>query len=57
MKADAFAHEINVGQAWMRGACPICRVLTEFQSAPAEICTGGGILGRAAEFLVSQQGL
>jgi hypothetical protein len=57
MKADAFAHEINVGQAWMRGACPICRVLKEFQSAPAEIRTGGGILGRAAEFIVSQRGL
>jgi len=45
MKADALAHEINVGQASMRGACPICRVLKEFQSAPAEIHSSGGILG------------
>jgi len=30
MKAAAFAHEINVGQAWMRGACSICRLLKEF---------------------------
>jgi hypothetical protein len=36
MKADALSHEINVGQALARGACPICRVLKEFQSALAE---------------------
>jgi hypothetical protein len=57
MKAGALAQEINLGQALMRGACPICRVLKEFQSALAEMHTGGGILGRAAEFLVSQRGL
>jgi hypothetical protein len=57
MKAAAFAHEINVGQAWMRGACPICRVLKEFQSALAVIHTGGGILGRVAEILASKRGL
>lgn len=36
MKADALAHEISVGQALVRGACPICAVLKEFQSALAE---------------------
>jgi hypothetical protein len=36
MKADAFVHEINVGQALVRGACPVCGVLKEFQSALAE---------------------
>ena len=36
MKADAFAHEISVGQALVRGACPVCGVLKEFQSALAE---------------------
>ena len=36
MKADALAHEISVGQALVRGACPICGVLKEFQSALAE---------------------
>jgi hypothetical protein len=36
MKAAALAHEINVGQALVRGACPICCVLKEFQSALAE---------------------
>jgi hypothetical protein len=39
----------------MNGACPICRVLKEFQSALAEIHTGGGILGRADEILASQR--
>jgi|HubBroStandDraft_2_1064218.scaffolds.fasta_scaffold13054_3 hypothetical protein len=57
MKADAFEHEINVSQASMRGAYAVCRVLKEFQSALAVIHTGGGILERAAEFLVSQRGL
>ena len=36
MKADALAHEINIGQAMVRGACPICGVLKEFQSVLAE---------------------
>jgi hypothetical protein len=36
MKADALAHEISVGQALVRGGCPICGVLKEFQSALAE---------------------
>jgi predicted unusual protein kinase regulating ubiquinone biosynthesis (AarF/ABC1/UbiB family) len=36
MKADALAHEISVSQALVRGACPICGVLKEFQSALAE---------------------
>jgi len=36
MKAAALAQEINVGQALVRGACPICCVLKEFQSALAE---------------------
>ena len=36
MKADATIHELNVGQALVRGACPICGVLKEFQSALAE---------------------
>ena len=36
MKADALAHEISVGQALVRGACPVCGVLKEFQSALAE---------------------
>jgi hypothetical protein len=36
MKAAALAHEISVGQALVRGACPICGVLKEFQSALAE---------------------
>jgi hypothetical protein len=57
MKAGALAYEIDLGPALVRTACPICRVLKEFQSALAEMHTGGGILGRAAEFLVSQRGL
>jgi len=36
MKADALAKEIHVGQALVRGACPICAVLKDFQSALAE---------------------
>jgi hypothetical protein len=36
MKADALAQEISVSQALVRGACPICGVLKEFQSALAE---------------------
>lgn len=36
MNADALVHEINVGQAFVRGACPICGVLKEFQSTLAE---------------------
>lgn len=36
MKADATIHERSVGQALVRGACPICGVLKEFQSALAE---------------------
>jgi hypothetical protein len=36
VKADALAHEISVGQALVRGACPVCGVLKEFQSALAE---------------------
>lgn len=36
MKADSLAKEINVGQALVRGACPICSVLKDFQSALAE---------------------
>jgi len=30
VKAEASANEINAGQAWMKGACPICRLLKEF---------------------------
>ena len=36
MKADATIYELSVGQALVRGACPICGVLKEFQSALAE---------------------
>jgi hypothetical protein len=36
MKAAAAAHELSVGQTLVRGACPICGVLKEFQSALAE---------------------
>ena len=57
MKAGALAYEINLGQALVRRLFPICRVLKELQSALAEMHTGGGILGRAAEFLVSKRGL
>lgn len=36
MTADAVAHEVDVGQALVRGACPVCAVLKDFQSALAE---------------------
>jgi hypothetical protein len=36
MKADALAHETSVSQALVKGACPICGVLKEFQSALSE---------------------
>ena len=36
MKVVALAHEINVSQALVRGACGVCGVLKEFQSALAE---------------------
>ena len=36
MKADALANEFSVSQALAKGACPICGVLKEFQSALAE---------------------
>jgi hypothetical protein len=36
MRADAAMQELSVGQALVRGACPICGVLKEFQSALAE---------------------
>lgn len=36
MNADATMHELSVGQALVRGACPVCGVLKEFQSALAE---------------------
>jgi hypothetical protein len=36
MKANALVHEASVGQALVRGACPICGVLKEFQAGLAE---------------------
>jgi hypothetical protein len=36
MNTDASAGEINVAQVLVRGACPICGVLKEFQAALAE---------------------
>jgi hypothetical protein len=36
MKADSALHELSVGQALVRGACPVCGVPKEFQSALAE---------------------
>ena len=36
MKADALAHETSLGQVLVKGACPVCGVLKEFQAALAE---------------------
>lgn len=36
MKADALEHDVSLGQALVKGACPVCGVLKEFQSALAE---------------------
>jgi hypothetical protein len=36
MKADALAHETSLGQVLVRGACPICGVLKDFQAGLAE---------------------
>jgi hypothetical protein len=46
MKADALAHEISVGAALVKG-----------RARSMEWDHTGGILGRAAEFLVTQRGL
>ncbi len=36
MKAEALAHETSMSQVLLKGSCPICGVLKEYQSALAE---------------------
>jgi hypothetical protein len=50
MKADALTNEISVGAALVKGACPVFARCMEWDHT-------GGILERAAEFLVSRRGL